>query len=118
MTNSAVRQLGADHGPFVIGLGKYAEPISRLELETCGLRNRCSTTELNRPGRGRIRGERCESRFLGEGFRKGRRAGPAWAWGLPFRGGIGGGGCYESAGGRMAPHLCSFRALKRGSRTR
>src|SRR5262249_8035525 len=24
------------------------EPISKLELETCGLRNRCSTTELNR----------------------------------------------------------------------
>lgn len=37
---------------------KDAEPTSRFELETCGLRNRCSTTELSRPGRRRIRGER------------------------------------------------------------
>jgi hypothetical protein len=28
------------------------EPTSRLELETCGLRNRCSTTELSRQGGG------------------------------------------------------------------
>ena len=35
-----------------------SEPTSRFELETCGLRNRCSTTELSRPGRRRIRGER------------------------------------------------------------
>jgi hypothetical protein len=61
MTNSSVRQFGTDHGPFLFLVWlsrRTVEPISRLELETCGLRNRCSTTELNRRGRGRIRGER------------------------------------------------------------